>query len=134
MSRHALILYQVEDYQGRAWDVREERDTLHGWPLLLGWPEDTPRGLGGGGPRVIITHELAGYLKDLRFDPGLIELPLGLTATKRLRRELGYHRYRDRPLWWAARNEDLRTMTLEAFAAKHRCSTGAASQARAHIK
>jgi hypothetical protein len=58
-----------------------------------------------------------------------IDLPIGLTAAKRLRRELGVSWSWD--AWWAERREDLLSMTLEAFCAKHGCSVGAASQRRA---
>jgi hypothetical protein len=131
MSRHALILYQTKDYHGDLWDVREERPTPYGWPVLMGWPWGAGRGrAGSGGPRVILTAQLRAYLEDLRYDPGLIVLPVGRSALRRLRRELGHNYYRDRPLWWRDREDDLLTMTLEKFCEKHGCSTGAASQAR----
>jgi hypothetical protein len=133
MSRCARILYQVADYQGRLWDVREERDTSHGWPLLMGWPVDTPRGPGGGAPRVIMTKELKEYLDDMRYDCKYIILPISKTVRTRLRRLLGHHRYRDRPRWWLARIEDLKNLSLEKFCRKHSCSTGAASQARSRL-
>jgi hypothetical protein len=78
----------------------------------------------------MIDKNLKQYLDDFRFDPGLINLPIGATVIKRLRRMLGYHRYRDRTLWWTARREDLLTMVLSKFCEKHNCCIGAASQMR----
>ncbi len=93
---------------------------------MIGWPHGEPRGQGGRGVAVILTVELARYLIDTR--PREIDLPIGLTAAKRLRRVLGVSWSWDD--WWQARSGDLLSMTLEAFAARHGCSTGAASQRR----
>jgi hypothetical protein len=130
MARQAVILYRIRDYRGLSYDVREERDTPHGWPVLIGWPSDIERGRGCGGPGVIITDQLKAYLETMRYDFGLISLPISGTSIRKLRRILGHHRYRDRPLWWAQRQSDLMSMTLEQFCAAHGCSIGAASQAR----
>ncbi|MHB9291307.1 hypothetical protein Holit_00381 [Hollandina sp. SP2] len=130
MSRYAIIMYHIRDWQKCLWDVKEERPTVHSWPFLVGWPTDIPRGPGGGAPKVILTKDIKDYLDTMRFQSCLIDLPIGDTTIKRLRRELGHNWYKDRPIWWEKRKEDLRTMTLEKFFEKHGCSSGAASQAR----
>ena len=130
MARQAVILYQVTDYAGLLWDIREERETPHGWNVMFGWLSDVPRGTGAGGPQVVIDENLKNYLDGMRLDPGLIDLPIGNTTVKRLRKVLGHHGYRDRPLWWGSRKADLLTMTLSEFCAKHKCSMGSASQMR----
>lgn len=126
MAREARIIGTATDYSGQPWDVRERRPTRHGFEVLIGWPQGEARGQGGRGVAVIPTVELARYLAETRQRD--IELPVGLTAVKRLRRELGVRWSWDD--WWAARADDLCSMTLEAFCARHGCSIGAASQRR----
>lgn len=130
MARHATILRQVEDIWGDLWDVREERQTPHGWPLCLGWPAKAARGKGGGGgPRAIVTEPLTTYLASVRHDPAcaVAELPLGRTALKRLRAVLGHHWRDDRALFWIERIADLADLTGPAFAARHGVTPSAAS-------
>lgn len=126
MARRAEIIGQATDWHGIAWDVRERRATSHGFEVLIGWPSGAERGRGGRGVAVIITAELARYLTDTRQRD--IDLPIGLTAAKRMRREIGINWSWD--AWWVARSDDLQAMTLEAFCSKHGCSIGAASQRR----
>jgi len=126
MARKAEIIGQATDWRGTAWDVRERRETAHGFDILVGWPQGEARGRGGRGVATIITAELARYLTETRLRD--VDLPISLTAVKRLRREIGVSWSWDD--WWTARSEDLSTMTLEAFCAKHGCSMGAASQRR----
>lgn len=128
MGRFARILYQIGDAEGWLWDVREERDTGHGFPLLLGWPFGVPRGRGGaGGPAAIPTMELVAYLEIHRPCPAKMTLPLGATAVKRLRRQLGYDRYADRARWWEERIQDLFRLTGEEFVRRHGGTESAAS-------
>ena len=129
MSREAQITGAATDHAGQAWDVRESRPTAHGFDILIGWPQGEPRGKGGRGVAVILTAELARYLSETRQRD--IDLPIGLTAAKRLRRELGVSWSWD--AWWADRAEDLQAMTLADFCARHGCSMGAASQRRAAL-
>lgn len=129
MARSAQIVGQATDAHGRQWDVRERRPTAHGWLLHVGWPAGEPRGQGCGGVRVILTVELADYLGRTRLRD--VDLPMGGTTVKRLRRELGLHWSWD--AWWSERADDLRALTLQAFADRHGCSTGAASQRRHHM-
>lgn len=130
MARHADIIGNATDHAGLVWDVRERRPSKHGFDVLMGWPQGEPRGQGGRGVAVILSAELARYLVETRQRD--IDLPIGLTAAKRLRRELGITWSWD--AWWAARADDLRALTLEAFCNLHGCSIGAASQRRAEIK
>lgn len=131
MARKATIIDVVTDVEGKIWDVREIRDTDHkdaddGFKVYFGWPQDITRGKGGSGPSVILTQGLAQYLQEARLKD--VELPICRTAVKKLRKQLGVGWDWDN--WWAERQDDLMSMTLEAFALKHGCSTGAASQRR----
>lgn len=131
MARRATILRQVTDAWGDPWDVREERKTDHGWPLCLGWPLGVERGQGAaGGPRVIVTAELAAHFERHRRAPQGLALPIGNTAIKRIRRLLGHHRQIDAASWWEERISDLADLTIQAFAAQHDCSVGAVVHAR----
>lgn len=127
MARQATIIGTATDYKGGTWDVRERRQTAHDFDIFIGWPRNESRGRGGRGVAIIITVELAKHLSQIRQRD--INLPIGLTAVKHIRREIGASWSWDR--WWADLSNDLLTMTLEAFCAKHGCSIGAASQRRA---
>lgn len=129
MARQAEIIGQATDYAGQSWDVREKRPSSHGFDVLIGWPQGEVRGRGGRGVAVILSAELAQYLTDTRQRD--IDLPIGLTAAKRIRRELGVCWSWD--AWWQDRHADLQAMTLQAFCDRHGCSIGAASQRRAAL-
>ena len=75
---------------------------------------------------MIATPALASYLAATRLRD--VDLPVGRSAVKRLRAELEIAWNWDE--WWSEREADLCTMTLEAFAMRHGCSVGAASQRR----
>lgn len=130
MARTAEIIGEATDWQGGTWEVRERRPTGKGFDILVGWPAGALRGRGGRGVATIPTAELAHYLSNTRLRD--VDLPLGSTTINRLRKEIGVKWSWDD--WWAARNEDLITLTLEAFCAKHGCSIGAASQRRAALR
>ena len=130
MARRAQIAGQVTDHVGVRWDVRECRPTVHGFDVMVGWPQGEPRGMGGRGVAVIISVELARYLSDTRLRD--VDLPIGNTTIKRLRSEVGVSWSWD--AWWADRATDLDAMTLERFCALHGCSIGAASQRRAILR
>lgn len=131
MARQATIVDRIDDVFGDQWDVREYRDTDHGFAVALGWPSGAQRGAGGaGGPRIIVTRPLAEYLTSLRQTPRMIRLPIGRTAIKRLRRLLGHHWQIDRAAWWDDRVTDLADMTIEQFCAAHDVSAGAVVNAR----
>ncbi len=126
MSRRAQIIGYATDALGNRWDVREARPTGREWLVLIGWPQGEPRGRGCGGPRVIITVELARYLTNTRLRDAI--LPIGNTVIKKLRAKLGIHWSWD--AWWRDRYADLMSMTIEDFCRQHGCSMGAASQRR----
>ena len=129
MARSAHIIGHAIDIFGQPWDVRERRDTHQGWPVLIGWPQGQPRGWGGRGVAAFLTPPHADYLTVTRLCD--VVLPISTTTVKRLRAQLEIRwSWED---WWAARREDLLTLTLEQFCAAHHCSMGAASQRRAAL-
>lgn len=126
-TRESLAVDQVTDAYSAEWLVAEYRTTAHGAKIALGWPVVMA---GPGNPRVIMTAALAEYLQSVE-RPRDIDLPLSRSTIKRLRGELEL-RF-DWDAWWCARSDDLHSMTLEAFCARHHCSMGAASQRRRSI-
>lgn len=127
-TRETLAIDEIDDISGDPWLVAEYRPTAHGFDLALGWPAVAS---GSGNPRVITTAALAEYLHSVE-RPRDIDLPISRTTIKRLRADLSL--WFDWDAWWGARADDLQSMTLEAFATKHNCSTGAASQRRAALQ
>lgn len=123
-TRDSIAVDMIDDATGETWLVAEYRQTEHGFCLALGWPMEMA---GPGNPRVILTLPLIEYLEATR--PRDVILPIGRTTIKRLRSDLGLRWSWD--AWWAVREADLTTMTLEQFCARHGCSMGAASQRRA---
>ncbi|WP_428031471.1 hypothetical protein [Ancylobacter sp.] len=131
MARVAQIVGATIDLWGDKWDVRERRATAHGFSVAIGWPHGLPRGKAGtGGPRVIVTPDLAAHLQAVSDRPGAHGLPIGNTAVKRLRRLLGLDWRDDRAAWWAARADDLADLTVEEFGRRHGASAGAIINAR----
>lgn len=134
MGRVAVIIDLVRDIFGDRWDVREYRETRYGFLIALGWPHGQPRGPGGtGGPRVVLTRPLVRLLEEYRDAPSRLDLPIGRSAIKRLRRLLGHHWYRDRAQWWEERIEDLSSLTLEEFARRHGVTPSAVEEARLNL-
>ncbi len=131
MARQASIIGQIEDIDGVLYDVRERRPTEYGWDICLGWPKGVVRGKGGaGGPRVILTHNLVAYLDEQKAATSRINLPIGITAIKRLKRLLGFNWSQDRAKWWEDRSDDLASLTMAQFAERHGVSIGAVATAR----
>jgi len=127
VARKAIIIATVADTWADLWDVREERPTIHGWPLRLGWPHGVPRGRGGtGGPRIIVTPDLEALC---RASPKNLPLglPCGTNAIKRVRRLLGLNRYWECQYWWLSRLDDLDILSGHDFALKHKVSEGLVS-------
>lgn len=125
MARHARIIRVARDHFGDRWDIREERPTEHGWPLLFGWPSGFPRGRGGcGGPRLILSSPLVEYLESRRLKRG-VELPIGSQSVKKLWRMIGRDYYGEVAKWWEDRADDLAELTLDEFSAKHHTKNGA---------
>ena len=120
-TRESLAIDQIDDIEGCSWLVSEYRPTPHGFAVAVGWPIDAS---GPGGPCVIMTAALAEYLRSAP-RPRDIDLPISRSTIKQLRGALGLSF--DADAWWAARADDLGSMTLAAFCARHGCSIGAAS-------
>ena len=119
MKRRA-ILGHVRDVEGSVWDVRDIRDTKHGFDLLFGSPQR--RGIYRGGlPRLIATRDLVKFWEanKTRRDGTLFDLPAGRTTLKRLRSHLGFNNLEDLAQFWQERIEDLRELSAREFAAKH---------------
>jgi hypothetical protein len=127
MKSKRKILCVARDSTGDEWSVTEARPTSLGWPVMLGIPTVEVEARAKGGPRVILTHKLLDYLLANRKTPGekiRAELGLSKNAITNLRRTAGINRYTDARNWWSERTDDLRTLTLEQFAAKHGVKVG----------
>ena len=126
------IFGQVRDVDGGLWDVRQIRDTKHGFDLLFGSP--TPR-LGsyrGGFPRLIATQPLVDFWETNRAKHGgiLFDLPAGRTTLKRVRHRLGFNYLDDLSDFWQERIEDLETLSAREFATRHKVDVHVASETR----
>jgi len=131
MARKATIIGEAKDVFGVVWDVRERRDTNHGFRLEIGWPRNAQRGRGGRGVATIITPNLSDYMQiTVRLKD--VDLPVGRNTIKRIRKDLDLYWSWDK--YWSERNGDLQSMTLDSFCKKHNCSIGAASQRRRELK
>lgn len=117
------------DIYGDRWAIERESATLHGWPVVYGRPMPARR----GGMAVVLTPPLADYLEQHRRRPIMIALPIGHNTVKRLRAVLGHAWRDDNAAWWEARADDLAALTVEAFAARHGVSTGAAATWRLRL-
>lgn len=126
-SRADRTIDRVEDVFGQRWLVAEYRPTAHDFAVAIGWPDEP----GPRGKTIVLTAALAEYLQstERRRD---VSLPVGTTALKRLRAALDL-RF-DWRTWWGEREQDLATMTLAEFCARHHCSMGAASQRRQQLR
>ncbi|MFA7585045.1 MAG: hypothetical protein WCY11_02455 [Novosphingobium sp.] len=127
-TRESLAINIITDVYEAEWLVSEYRPTAHGFDIAVGWPVDAS---GPGNPRVIMTAALAEYLQSVE-RPRDIDLPISRTTIKRLRADLAL-RF-DWDAWWTARADDLASITLAEFCARHHCSMGAASQRRAMMR
>lgn len=116
----------IIDNFGDIWIVRESRATNHNFELYLGRPLEAS---GPMGAAVILTSELVKHLSAHRHNPKNLDLPIGETTIKRLRSTLGFNRYQDLEIWWLERVVDLERLTIADFAARHKVSAGAISQA-----
>lgn len=113
----------VKDIWGEEWQLFERRPTPYGFPLLMGrpYPPQSVRG-GSGGTGVIMTAPLAAHLRANARRPYEKPLPVGHGAIIRLRESLGIgHREWDdaRIQWWVDRIDDLATLPVPEFVAKH---------------
>jgi hypothetical protein len=122
MKRKPSILGQVRDVEGVLWDVRQIRDTKHGFDLLFGSPEPRLGSYRGGLPRPIATQPLVDFWEANRTirDGVLFDLPAGRTTLKRVRHRLGFHYLDDFSDFWKERLEDLETLSAREFAIRHK--------------
>jgi len=126
------IVGEVIDVNGDWWDVRNLRDTKHGFDLCFGSPASDHGVFSSGPPRLIATKPLwdfwdANRTKSHGF---LFDLPAGRTTLKRLRRRLGFNYHDDTWDFWTNRIEDLASLRPSEFAAKHEVARDAASDWR----
>ena len=129
MGRKAQIIGQIVDVHGEMWDVRETRETTHGWRLYIGWPHSVERGRGGRGPGTVPTQPLIEYLSTTRAKDVILPVSRGVITRLRAEHDINW----DWSAWWGERKGDLFALTLEAFCDKHGCSMGAASQRRTEM-
>jgi hypothetical protein len=132
-KRKYPVLGQVEDFQDDLWDVREIRDTKHGFEIMYGSPaRPCAKGSPGGPRRLILTRELAAYWEanKTRHDGVLFDLPAGRTTLKRARARLGFHYLHDVKSYWTKHLHDLETLTPREVAARHNVDICVAFQRR----
>lgn len=120
VKRYAAILGQVRDVEGGQWDVRQIRDTKHGFDLLFGSPDDHGS-YRGGLPRLIATQSLVDFWEANRTkrDGMIFDLPAGRTTLKRVRKRLGFNCLDDVTEFWMERIEDLGSLKPREFAVRH---------------
>ncbi len=125
-KRKFPVLGQVRDVEGSLWDVRDTRDTKHGFELFFGSPVTRLDNYCGGLPRLIPTKPLRDFWEDNRakHDGVLYDLPAGRTTLKRVRRYLGFHYSVDVSEFWEERIKDLETMNEHDFAWLHKVAIG----------
>jgi hypothetical protein len=121
LKRNPKILGQVVDVEGSLWDVRDIRDTKHGFDLLFGSPDSRLGSYRGGLPRLIATKPLIEYWDANRTKRGgvLYDLPAGRTTLKRVRHRFGFHVPNDTRDFYEEHMEDLRKLSAREFAARH---------------
>ncbi len=121
VKRKYPVLGQVRDVEGGLWDVREIRDTKHGFDLLFGSPVSRVGHDVGGLPRLIATKPLQEFWEAHKTKYGgvIFDLPAGRTTLKRVRRRLGFNYLKDQSKFWKERIHDLKTLSAREFAARH---------------
>jgi hypothetical protein len=131
-ERELNISNLVRDVEGNLWDVRDARTTNYGFDLLFGQPVSR-RNWPGDRWRLIATQELYDFWERNRLNRAtgvVMDLPAGRMALYALRRRLGFHCLDDLRAFWTERRDDLATLTLREFAARHGVSIAAAHRAR----
>lgn len=120
----------IRDIYNHRWAVREFRETKHGFPIAFGYRLEDWGLPSLGGSWIIITHPLRRYLESIRMRPSDADLPIGVTALTRLRRDLGHHHERDMLRFYKHHRRDLRKMTDKEFGAKFGIEEGAVRRYR----
>jgi len=115
------IVGQAKDVEGQLWDIRDVRETRHGFNLHFGTPADDHGAFRGGSPRLIATKGLVDFwnANRTRGHGFLFDLPAGRTTLKRARRRLGFNYNDDVTEFWTDRLEDLETLPAREFAIRH---------------
>lgn len=121
MTRKYPVIGEVRDLDGHWWDVREIRDTRHGFDLYFGTPANNHGAYRGGLPRLIATKALQDFWHANRTTGRgfLFDLPAGRTTLKRARKRLGFNYLDDLTEFWTDRIEELGSLPVHEFAARH---------------
>lgn len=129
------ILGRVQDVDGHFWDVKQIRETKHGFDLLYGSPDTHFGACRWGLPRLIATKSLYDFWDANRTkrDGIIFDLPAGRTTLKRVRHRLGFHWTRDRSKFWKDRIHDLETLSAREFAARHDVNIAIVFDTRAKV-
>jgi hypothetical protein len=112
---------EVKDVDGTLWDVRDVRDTRHGFDLCFGTPANDHGAFPGGPPRLIATEALRDFWEanQIKGHGFLYDLPAGRSTLKRVRRRLGFNYRDDTREFFADRAGDLESLSVRDFAATH---------------
>jgi hypothetical protein len=115
------ICGEVKDVDGVWWDVRDVRDTRHGFDLCFGTPANDHGAFRGGLPRLIATEALRDFWEanSIKGHGFLYDLPAGRTTLKRVRGRLGFNQRDDTREFFADRAEDLESLSVREFAARY---------------
>lgn len=114
----------VRDLWGDEWRVMERRDTDYGFAILMGRSYPPLNVQGGSGPTtMILTPAVANHLRIHARRPYALPLPVGRDAIRRARIKLGIDKQAwddSRFEWWVDRLDDLATLPVPDFVARHR--------------
>jgi hypothetical protein len=113
---------QVYDVDHSLWDVRDARETKHGFDLLFGTPVNTPLGSSTNGlPRLIATDALRDYWErnKTKSKGEVYDLPAGRTTLKRVRKRLGLNVKKDTWTFYRTHTVELRTLSASEFAERY---------------
>jgi transposase-like protein len=116
------VVGETTDIDGYLWDIRDIRATRHGFDLYFGTPNDHGVQRQVGNRRTLILTEALEnfwYQNRLKGDGFLFDLPAGRTTLKRARRKLGMNFLEDRIEFWMDRFDDLESLSVKEFAARH---------------
>lgn len=124
------VLFQTTDHEGKLWDVTQARETKHGFDLLMGYRSGPEFNFSPS--RVIATAELTAFWEKNKccYEGLTYDLPAGRTTLKRVRQRLGCSFRKDISKFWMDRLEDLKSLKLRDFCAKHKVSYCMAKAAR----
>ncbi|EPF93337.1 hypothetical protein GCM10025882_07140 [Acinetobacter gyllenbergii] len=113
----------VKDWEGEYWDAYEERKTHVGIMVYRGWPYGLSAKDEGVGPgfSVILTPEVADFVKEYKVFEAANKLELSLSMVGKFRRLLGIQRnfiYRN-DRWLLAHQDELLYDSLDTLKAKY---------------